>query len=344
MKKKALWIVPGAAVVAALLMTTTFADSPIKLVVNGTLQKLSAPPVVVNQHVLVPARGLAEALGAKVGWDSKTSTVEVQSDAAKTKAQIQGLEQALAPQAPEEAADKWAQGAKTRNAALQYAVMSPDLRAKNYDSFAAMNWSLPGSSPWVQQYKVMQPTQVSATEWNYLIEFEQMTSTGISGLYRDQVTVDKIDGHWYVSAFRLLNSYDSLLKQSANLPDGTPVKEGLASYNQFDFVATRIFSAPATGKPGDEVQVPVAFYQNGKILQQEQVTIPAGTATLSLVEEQANASSQQPSHLYYLTIPRSYPNRDDQKLVYTLMGSFTGNQATAKQDLLKIAQTWKLPQ
>lgn len=47
--------------------------------VNGETRILDIPPLLVNGRTLVPARFVAEAFGAKVDWDAKTSTVHIQS-------------------------------------------------------------------------------------------------------------------------------------------------------------------------------------------------------------------------------------------------------------------------
>lgn len=69
-------------IVGLLLATATFAlaDNPIKLIVNG--QEISfpdAPPQRINDRVMVPARPLAEALGATVVWDEVQNAVIVTS-------------------------------------------------------------------------------------------------------------------------------------------------------------------------------------------------------------------------------------------------------------------------
>lgn len=62
---------------AAIAMATT----PVKLIVNGEdiTYKSDVPPQIINGRTLVPARALAEALGATVSWDSATNTVIVNS-------------------------------------------------------------------------------------------------------------------------------------------------------------------------------------------------------------------------------------------------------------------------
>ena len=73
-----------AGLLTGLILTTTtfaFAADPIKLIVNG--QEIAfpdAPPQIINGRTMVPARPLAEALGAKVDWDNETRTVVVSSE------------------------------------------------------------------------------------------------------------------------------------------------------------------------------------------------------------------------------------------------------------------------
>jgi hypothetical protein len=45
--------------------------------INGQPQKLDSAPVIINGRTLVPVRFVAEAFGAKVGWEQETKTVSV---------------------------------------------------------------------------------------------------------------------------------------------------------------------------------------------------------------------------------------------------------------------------
>lgn len=71
--------VAGFLVCTLLTVGVSFAeDLPIRLVVNG--QEIffpEAPPQIINGYTMVPARPLAEALGAQVAWDEATRTVIV---------------------------------------------------------------------------------------------------------------------------------------------------------------------------------------------------------------------------------------------------------------------------
>ncbi len=55
----------------------TLANQPIKLSVNGEEINTDILPQIINGRVMVPARWVAEALGAKVHWGEETKTVEI---------------------------------------------------------------------------------------------------------------------------------------------------------------------------------------------------------------------------------------------------------------------------
>lgn len=61
---------------------TVAADIPIKLIVNGAEVNCGeCPPQIVNGYTLVPARALAESLGATVLWDEVGNAVIITSKA-----------------------------------------------------------------------------------------------------------------------------------------------------------------------------------------------------------------------------------------------------------------------
>jgi len=57
------------------------ATNPIKLIVNGVdiTYKSDVPPQIINGRTLVPARALAESLGASVEWDGENKVVRITS-------------------------------------------------------------------------------------------------------------------------------------------------------------------------------------------------------------------------------------------------------------------------
>jgi hypothetical protein len=64
--------------------TAAFAGQSLRLIVNGADITSQAQPVLIEGRVLVPARALAEKLGAKVEWDAAENTVIVTSASSST--------------------------------------------------------------------------------------------------------------------------------------------------------------------------------------------------------------------------------------------------------------------
>ena len=61
------------------------ADNAVRLFVDGTeIVFAEAPPQIVNGRTMVPAKPLAEALGATVTWDPETRSVKVTSQLARS--------------------------------------------------------------------------------------------------------------------------------------------------------------------------------------------------------------------------------------------------------------------
>lgn len=56
---------------------TAYANTSIKLVVDGKEIYSDVPPQIINGRTLVPARPLAEAMGADVSWNEESQTVFV---------------------------------------------------------------------------------------------------------------------------------------------------------------------------------------------------------------------------------------------------------------------------
>jgi hypothetical protein len=56
----------------------------VKMIVDGRIVHSEVPPQIVDGSTLIPARALAEALGAEVNWDEANQTVTIKSDAYRT--------------------------------------------------------------------------------------------------------------------------------------------------------------------------------------------------------------------------------------------------------------------
>lgn len=113
--------------------------------------------------------------------------------------QLELLQEAFAPQTPKEAADKWANGVKTRNGAAQFAVLSPELKEKLLSKYKEIMWVTGTSSPWVKQYIILNEQKETEEVRKYEIQFELATSTGTAGNYTIEVSIKKYSNKWYIT-------------------------------------------------------------------------------------------------------------------------------------------------
>jgi len=201
MSKKWL-IIAGIIVLAAAFAAAAFAANPIKLIVNGQEIKPDVPPQIVNDRTMVPVRWVAEALGAEVKWEAETSSVVIYAYTPGSDSlarQIILLQKALAPTTPGEAVEKWARGVKGRNGALQYAVLSSELKKQKLSGYERVGWVTGVSSPWVESLKISNGVKMQDGTWEYEVQFTQVASTGPAGTFVAKVTVKQDGQNWYIS-------------------------------------------------------------------------------------------------------------------------------------------------
>lgn len=217
MNKRKLFI----AIIATLVLCLTasvFANTAIKLYLNGEEIKTDVEPVLVNNRVLVPIRVISEALGMNVTWDNNSVYIESKDDGDVNEAKDNGdkmrielLEQALAPKDASSAAEKYAEGVKTRNGALQFAVMSSALREEKYSFFAELNWVTGTSSPWIESFTI---NEVAKTDdsFRFKIEYTYTDSTGSKFTEKEFITVKNFEGVWLVSSIERLDVKGTITK------------------------------------------------------------------------------------------------------------------------------------
>jgi cell wall-associated NlpC family hydrolase len=85
------WLLGAAALTLTYLPQTASAaevPAPIRTVVDGRLLTFDAPPIIQDDHTLVPMRGFLTALGATVTWDQDSHTATATMSDAVVKATI----------------------------------------------------------------------------------------------------------------------------------------------------------------------------------------------------------------------------------------------------------------
>lgn len=126
------------------------------------------------------------------------------------KTRILLLERALEPKEPYAAVQSWAEGIKTRNGALQYAVMAQNLKDEYYPIFTELGWVTGVSSPWVESYEIAEKYRIDNDKYRYKVVFTFTDSTKSRFSEIEYVTVKYYDNIWLVSSIEEVNINPSL--------------------------------------------------------------------------------------------------------------------------------------
>ena len=121
------------------------------------------------------------------------------STLASTERQVQLLQNALAPSTPRSAADRWAKSIQTRNGALQFAILTPQLQKRMKYEYVSWNWSPGASSPWIEKYSIGTGEKVSDTKYKFVITYMLTDSTHNTKTSTETIEVTDLHGYWYVS-------------------------------------------------------------------------------------------------------------------------------------------------
>ncbi len=192
MNKRFLVFTGTVALATVLTVGSVFAAGIIKLKIDGNEVKTTIPLQNTKGGITGPVRQIAEELGANVYWNSKSQSVDI-TNAGRIRAEQ--LERALIPTDKYTAAKLWAESAKTRNGALQYAILSPELKQKLYNDYKAWNWVIGASSPWVDSYEITEKPTTEADTVIYEIKYVWTDSTGSKTNSAESITVRKFNNY-----------------------------------------------------------------------------------------------------------------------------------------------------
>lgn len=76
-------------------ITITLVVNSVDANVNGVIKTLDVPAKIINDRVLVPARFISESMGAKVGWDEATQTVNITPALTSLETKLSGISGSL---------------------------------------------------------------------------------------------------------------------------------------------------------------------------------------------------------------------------------------------------------
>lgn len=101
------------------------------------------------------------------------------------------LEAAVSPRSPKEAADTWAQGVLDGNGALQFDLMSADLRKVYQPVMESYAWNLEGVGPSFSDYQVESQTIAEGGFYKYEIWFQSLVSAADAAPQIAKLQVEK---------------------------------------------------------------------------------------------------------------------------------------------------------
>jgi hypothetical protein len=102
---------------------------------------------------------------------------------------------------PEDAALIWSKGVQERSGALQYSVMSKELKKAYKESLDKNfpNWVTGVSSPWVDKYEIVESKAGSNGEHEVTVKLSYATSTGSAGEYLVKLYMIQEDNYWVIN-------------------------------------------------------------------------------------------------------------------------------------------------
>ncbi len=165
-------------------------------------------------HYYVPMDWLGYLFNAWVNYDPITNMLSVDTpDIKQVKSEIDRIEHALIPSDPAETVKLWGRGEQTRNGALQYLALSPELRqiADQSGYVRQSYWVTGGSSPWVGPITIESWEELGPAGRLYTLSFPEMTSSPPHTTATEKLLLEKRvsagQEGWFITGLLKSSSY-----------------------------------------------------------------------------------------------------------------------------------------
>ncbi|MNN26176.1 hypothetical protein D3C81_1396760 [compost metagenome] len=213
MKKKWTLILTTAALSTAIISATAFAASELNLFINGQGYKPDYLKMKVEHGTtMVSLRSIVDEFKGQVTVERNNVRITL-PDAANLSNQVKRFEDALAAANPEDAVRTWIKGVQNRNGALQYAVLSKNLRAQTLKDFNDNYWVTGGSSPHMGEVKLPPSVKLSKDQVQFTFEYPLIVMEKSIGSGKAQITVQRIlsesSESWVISNIKLKDPEDT---------------------------------------------------------------------------------------------------------------------------------------
>lgn len=175
---------------------------------DGAYEHSSAVHSIENHqdHYYLPMDWLEYLFHAKVNYNTAANVLSIQTpDLNKIKTEIAQIENTLIPASADEAIKLWGRGEQTRNGALQYAALSPQLRqeADKSNRVRQTYWVTGFSSPWVGPITIINQDKLSDNKIEYTLTFPELTSAPPNTTATEKMVVEKLlysgQEGWYIT-------------------------------------------------------------------------------------------------------------------------------------------------
>jgi len=157
-------------------------------------------------HYYLPMDWLEYLFYARVSYNEVANILSIQTpDPQQVKSEIERIENALIPDSADDAIKLWGRGMQTRNGALQYAALSPQLRQEADQSpYVRQSYWVTGySSPQVGPITIESRNELSDTKAEYTISFPEIFSGQTYAIATEKMVVEKMSSNgregWFIS-------------------------------------------------------------------------------------------------------------------------------------------------
>ncbi|SFL31500.1 hypothetical protein SAMN03159341_10533 [Paenibacillus sp. 1_12] len=140
---------------------------------------------------MVSLRSIVEQFRGKVTYKDNIIYVTM-PESSNLSMQVNSLENALEAEFPEEAVQTWIRGVQKRSGAMQYAVLSPDLRQETKQKFEDNFWVTGGSSPHMGKVEQLHTKEVSPDKVQVSFDYPLVVTNETIGAGSASVIVEKI--------------------------------------------------------------------------------------------------------------------------------------------------------
>lgn len=148
---------------------------------DGTYEHSSIVYSIENHtdHYYLPMDWLEYLFNVRVNYEPAANTLSIQTpDLEKIKSELALIENTLVSSTADDAVLLWGRGEQTRNGALQWSALAPQLRqeADKSDYVHYSYWVTGDSSPWVGPITIKTRDKIDNGTFIYTISFPEVTS------------------------------------------------------------------------------------------------------------------------------------------------------------------------